>query len=126
MAGLHRLVKNNYQFSQCDAIDACTKDYQDNQNPTGKFFLETYKATPGARIRKPEIFQEYSEWAKCAGIDPGVPQTFWKMLENKAAEPNSQIELHYKKSGNDHYLLNYCRINPKEEVEVTYELVEKK
>lgn len=114
LVGLRRLKKNHYQFSHCEAIESRTREYYEQQNPTGQFFFETYREDPNGKIVKSEIYSDYCVWAQNAGLDPENRNAFWNMLKKKAEEPDSKMKLVETKDSKNRYIKGYSRIYPKQ------------
>ena len=108
------LKKNHYQFSHCEAIESRTREYYEQQNPTGQFFFETYREDPNGKIVKSEIYSDYCVWAQNAGLDPENRNAFWNMLKKKAEEPDSKMKLVETKDSKNRYIKGYSRIYHKQ------------
>lgn len=96
--GLKRLRKNNYNFSHCDAIERCFKNYYLEQNPVVEFFEEHIKVEKDKRTKQSEFYKKYLQWLQLQGIDDkGTKsnQIFWKNF--KIVLGNKHIKIDKKK-----------------------------
>lgn len=110
MEGLCRLRKNKYQFSRCQAVDDCIRQYQEEINPTAVFWRDTYNSDPNGRLVKSEIYKDYCKWADDNNTDAVSLKRFWEQLNAKAKAPESPIKLNEVKLHGKRYIKGYSRI----------------
>jgi len=77
--GLHRLISNNYVFSDSKAIDTLIRDYRYSQDPVLMFFKETIIYVQDNKIPRKEIIVKCIIWVVKNAIDTNgteKPSTF--------------------------------------------------
>lgn len=82
--GLKRLRSNNYQFSECKAIETAERTYYDEQNPVREFFHSHVVQDGGSRTKQSDFYKMYSQWLNVQGIDDkGTKsrQVFWRYFK---------------------------------------------
>ncbi|MFV0516518.1 MAG: phage/plasmid primase, P4 family [Aminipila sp.] len=73
LVGLHRLINNNYIFSQCDAADKAMKDYRSRSNTQYRFITERYEVTGNERkdrVSKLDFANGYNAFCIEKGLFP--------------------------------------------------------
>lgn len=64
MDGLRRLRENNFEFSQCEAIDAMRGEFTRGISSTIRFFDEYYEKDIDGFTSCKAMYDEYKEWCK--------------------------------------------------------------
>ena len=110
--GYLRLVSNDFNFSKCDVIEQIMLEYKNRENPTGEFFHAMYEKYCGSKIIKSSIYDKYVDWSANNGLMPMSRNKFFKALQLKASETNSNINLDFRKINGYMYLVEYRERRP--------------
>jgi len=105
------------------AINNIMQSYNNEQNPTARFFNEFYEEEQNEKIKKSDLYNDYQFWMNENGLEAQNKQTFWKMLKIKAEESNSTINLKYKRIHGIDYLNGYRRkygVKTLENIDITF------
>lgn len=95
LEGLHRLIENNYKFTESEATKSLLLSYRENQDPVYLFFKEKLKHEINNKIDKKDLISTYIEWIKENSIDSnGTESTskFWKELKRVSLLEGIKIE----------------------------------
>ena len=93
--GLHRLIENNYVFSNSKMIENITKKYIEGQDTVLMFFKENIRYVEGGRLMRKEIIEKYKIWGAKNAIDTnGTESTakFWKEFRRVAILEGLEFE----------------------------------
>ena len=73
MAGLYRLMENNYHFSKCEACDLARIDYHKKADNLWRYVTEEYIITKNKtdRIKRSVFDESYSDWVHDRQTDDG-------------------------------------------------------
>lgn len=107
--GAERLMKNDYRFTDCEAIQRATKAYKEEQNPIESYFKEVLIYEEGSSESKKSVLDSYRQWIDAQNISArgtDSPQRFWKGLSN-TCKIILDKELEYKKIKGNQYLKNF-------------------
>lgn len=107
--GAKRLMKNNYIFTEGEAIKKITKAYKEEQNPVESFLRDVLIYDEGHSETKKDVLESYKSWIEGHNISPKgteSPQRFWKALSNSSKIVLDK-ELEYKKVQGILYLKNF-------------------
>ncbi|WP_024621579.1 DNA primase family protein [Metaclostridioides mangenotii] len=105
--GMHRLIKNNYIFSESKAINKITKEYKSSQDPVRMYFSENIQYDKGGKIQKKELIDDYRDWCNVNSVaTKGTDSTskFWK--EFRRVAELEKIEIEEVKSSGIRYIKN--------------------
>lgn len=66
LEGLHRLIENGYNFSNCKSSDDAIKEYRGNVDTFYKFVTENYRITmdKADKVKKTEFESKYFKWCE--------------------------------------------------------------
>lgn len=109
LEGAERLIRNDYKFTECKAIEKVTKAYKEEQNPIEAYFKEVLIYEEGVSETKKAILDGYKLWIEGQNISArgtDSPQRFWKGLTN-ASKIVLNKELEYKKIKGTLHLKNF-------------------
>lgn len=108
IAGLERLEKNNYQFTNPKEVSRVMDKYKEEQDPVYLFYKDKLIYKVGVRTNKKKILESYLLWLNAKMISPrGTDSSskFWKEL--RRVTKSESIELDETKSGNYYYIKNF-------------------
>jgi len=104
---MHRLIKNNYIFSESKAINKITKEYKSSQDPVRMYFSENIQYDKGGKIQKKELIDDYRDWCNVNSVaTKGTDSTskFW--TEFRRVAELEKIEIEEVKSSGIRYIKN--------------------
>ncbi|UZP04720.1 hypothetical protein JW813_06835 [Clostridium botulinum] len=107
--GAKRLMKNDYKFTESEAIEKVTKAYKEEQNPVESFLKDGLKYEEGHSETKKDVLEAYKSWIEGQNISSRgteSPQRFWKALSNSSKIVLDK-ELEYKKVQGTLHLKNF-------------------
>lgn len=107
LGGLKRLRENDFQFTQCDAVDNALIKYEKEINPTIEFFEDSIEICHGNYAHRPDIFKRFKEWVVETGKFEWSnisTQAFWKMFEQTMSK--NGLKYATKKISGHHKVLN--------------------
>lgn len=78
--GLRRLRENNFEFSQCDAVDHMKKEFTKGVSSTIRFFDEYYVKDSDEFTPFKQMYDEYKEWCRENNRKPVSSDKFGKEL----------------------------------------------
>ena len=99
IAGLKRLMENNFQFTKSGAMDKAKESYFGVGNPVERFVKEKVIKEPNNKIEGTEFMNAYRLWMVGKGYPykgTDSPQVFWRMFDEAARK--ELIECERKKS----------------------------
>ena len=99
IAGLKRLMGNNFQFTKSGAMDKAKESYFGVGNPVERFVKEKVIKEPNNKIEGTEFMNAYRLWMVGKGYPykgTDSPQVFWRMFDEAARK--ELIECERKKS----------------------------
>lgn len=105
LEGLHRLMDNNFKFTESNVAKSILSSYRESQDPVYLFFKEKLKLDKNNKIDKKDLISTYIDWIKCNSIDSnGTESTskFWKEL--KRVSMLEGIEIEETKSKNSRFI----------------------
>lgn len=97
IAGLERLIYNDFQFTLSDSMKSSKERYFGIGNPVDRFVEECISSSPSTVIESKAIFEAYTAWMndkQYPFIGTDSPNVFWRMFKEAA---NLQL-IQYKKS----------------------------
>ncbi len=108
--GLLRLRKNNYCFTECEAVRASLNDYIEIINPYTIFWEECIHYRPNdskVKTFKSEIYHRFIRWANYnnhQNLAKVTPKKFWNDFESLVNQKGLPA-LEYKKSGGKRFVV---------------------
>lgn len=72
LEGLHRLIKNNFEYTKCNAVDEVITDYRNNIDTLYHYVNSECQITENKmdRIKKTEFEENYTQWCERNGYTP--------------------------------------------------------
>ena len=107
MAGLQRLMDNNFQFTRSRAMEQAKESYFGIGNPVERFIKEKVIKEPNNKIESTEFMNAYRLWMIGKGYPykgTDSPQVFWRMFDEAARK--ELIEYQRKKSNGKNIVLD--------------------
>lgn len=107
MAGLQRLMDNNFQFTSSRAMEQAKESYFGIGNPVERFIKEKVIKEPNNKIESTEFMNAYRLWMIGKGYPykgTDSPQVFWRMFDEAARK--ELIEYQRKKSNGKNIVLD--------------------
>ena len=107
MAGLQRLMGNNFQFTRSRAMEQAKESYFGIGNPVERFIKEKVIKEPNNKIESTEFMNAYRLWMIGKGYPykgTDSPQVFWRMFDEAARK--ELIEYQRKKSNGKNIVLD--------------------
>ena len=107
MAGLQRLMDNNFQFTRSRAMEQAKESYFGIGNPVERFIKEKVIKEPNNKIESTEFMNAYRLWMIGKGYPykgTDSPQVFWRMFDEAARR--ELIEYQRKKSNGKNIVLD--------------------
>ena len=107
MAGLQRLMDNNFQFTRSRAMEQAKESYFGIGNPVERFIKEKVIKEPNNKIESTEFMNAYRLWMIGKGYPykgTDSPQVFWRMFDEAARK--ERIEYQRKKSNGKNIVLD--------------------
>lgn len=107
MAGLQRLMDNNFQFTSSRAMEQAKESYFGIGNPVERFIKEKVIKEPNNKIESTEFMNAYRLWIIGKGYPykgTDSPQVFWRMFDEAARK--ELIEYQRKKSNGKNIVLD--------------------
>ena len=107
MAGLQRLMDNNFQFTRSRAMEQAKESYFGIGNPVERFLKEKVIKEPNNKIESTEFMNAYRLWMIGKGYPykgTDSPQVFWRMFDEAARK--ELIEYQRKKSNGKNIVLD--------------------
>lgn len=95
LEGLHRLIDNNYKFTESEATKSLLLSYRENQDPVYSFFKEKLKHDKNNKIDKKDLISTYIHWIESNSIDSNGTESsskFWKGLKRVSMLEGIKIE----------------------------------
>lgn len=105
LEGLHRLIENNYKFTESEIVKSVIRSYKDSQDPVYMFFRENMNEERDNRIKRKEILERYVFWAAQNTIHTkGTDNSnkFWNELRRVSMMEG--IHIQETKSKNDRFI----------------------
>ena len=87
IAGLKRLMNNNFQFTKSEAMDKAKESYFGIGNPVECFVKEKVTKEPNNKMESTELINAYRLWMVGKGYPykgTNSPQVFWRMFDEAA------------------------------------------
>ena len=107
IAGLQRLMDNNFQFTRSRAMEQAKESYFGIGNPVERFLKEKVIKEPNNKIESTEFMNAYRLWMIGKGYPykgTDSPQVFWRMFDEAARK--ELIEYQRKKSNGKNIVLD--------------------
>lgn len=107
MAGLQRLMDNDFQFTRSRAMEQAKESYFGIGNPVERFIKEKVIKEPNNKIESTEFMNAYRLWMIGKGYPykgTDSPQVFWRMFDEAARK--ELIEYQRKKSNGKNIVLD--------------------
>ena len=107
MAGVQRLMDNNFQFTSSRAMEQAKESYFGIGNPVERFIKEKVIKEPNNKIESTEFMNAYRLWMIGKGYPykgTDSPQVFWRMFDEAARK--ELIEYQRKKSNGKNIVLD--------------------
>lgn len=107
IAGLQRLMDNNFRFTRSKAMEQAKESYFGIGNPVERFIKEKVTKEPNNRIESTEFLNAYRLWMVVKGYPykgTNSAQVFWRMFDEAARK--ERIEYQRKKSNGKNIVLD--------------------